>query len=91
MRGALDFIHFFTTSRAEFESKFVSLKSHLAKDGMLWVSWPKGGAKAAIPTDMNENIVREVALANGLVDVKVAAIDETWSGLKLMYRRKDRR
>jgi hypothetical protein len=90
LRGVLDVIHFFTASRAEFESKFLSLKSHLAKDGMLWVSWPKGGAKAAIKTDMNENIVRDFALAHGLVDVKVAAIDETWSGLKLVYRLKDR-
>ncbi len=90
LRGSLDFIHFFTASRVEFESRFPNLKSHLAKDGMLWISWPKGGAKAAIETDMNETIVREVALANGLVDVKVAAIDETWSGLKLVYRLKDR-
>jgi hypothetical protein len=88
LRGAFDFIHFFTTSRAELEGKFLTLKEHLNKNGMLWVSWPKGASK--IKTDVNENVVREIALANGLVDVKVAAVDETWSGLKLVYRVKDR-
>jgi hypothetical protein len=88
LRGALDFIHFFAPSRAEFERRFPALKSHLARDGMLWISWPKSASK--VKTDMNENVVRDFALANGLVDVKVAAIDETWSGLKLVYRLKDR-
>jgi hypothetical protein len=60
----------------------------LAKDGLLWISWPKKAAKVA--TDVNENIVREIGLANGLVDVKVAAVDEVWSGLKFVYRLVDR-
>lgn len=87
-QGTLDFIHAFFTSRAEFERGFPQLKTHLAKTGMLWVSWPKG--KSKIKTDLNENIIREIGLANGLVDVKVAAIDDDWSGLKFMYRLKDR-
>jgi hypothetical protein len=54
------------------------------------VSWPKGKEKARVPTDLDENQVRDLALAAGLVDVKVCAVDETWSGLKLVYRLKDR-
>src|SRR4030095_4187691 len=82
------FVQFFTKERAELEKKFPGLKSALAKDGMLWISWPKGTSK--IPTDVNENVVREIALRNGLVDVKVCAVDDTWSGLKLVFRLKDR-
>ena len=88
LKGELDFIHFFTKSKAEFEKHYPKLKLHLAKEGMLWVSWPKRDSKVA--TDMTEDVVRNFALANGLVDVKVAAIDEVWSGLKLVYRLKDR-
>ncbi len=88
LRGAFDFIHYFTTSRTDFERKFPTLKEHLHKQGMLWISWPKGASK--IKTDLNENIIRDIGLANGLVDVKVAAIDDDWSGLKFVYRLKDR-
>ena len=86
---SLDFIHFFTKDRAELEQEFPALKAALAMDGMLWVSWPKRAAK--VPTNMTEDVVREIALANGLVDVKIAAIDAVWSGLKLVYRVKDRK
>jgi hypothetical protein len=55
---------------------------------MLWVCWPKGASK--VKTDLNENIVREIGVKNGLVDIKVCAVDETWSGLKFVYRLKDR-
>jgi DUF3052 family protein len=65
------------------------LTKALSKDGALWISWPKGSS--GVSTDVNENVVREVALANGLVDVKVCAVDETWSGLKLVYRIRDRK
>ncbi len=82
MSGTLDFIHFFTKSRREYEQKLLMLKAHLVQNGMIWISWPKGASK--VPTDMNENIVRDFALANGLVDIKVAAVDEVWSGLKLV-------
>jgi hypothetical protein len=86
--AAADFIHFFTKSQQELTQHFPLLKAALAKDGLLWISWPKKAAKVA--TDVNENIVREIGLANGLVDVKVAAVDEVWSGLKFVYRLVDR-
>ena len=85
---SLDFIHIFTTNRADFEEHFPKLKAALVSKGMLWVSWYKKSAK--IPTDLDENIIREIGLAGGLVDVKVAAVDEKWSGLKFVYRLKDR-
>jgi hypothetical protein len=84
----LDFIHFFTTSRGELAETFPQLKQALAFTGKLWISWPKRAAK--VPTDLDENIVRQIGLDNGLVDVKVAAIDFTWSGLQFVYRLKDR-
>ena len=84
----LDFIHLFTTRRAELESAFPELKTALAANGMFWISWPKKSAKVA--TDLDENFVREFGLAHGLVDVKVAAVDSVWSGLKFVYRLKDR-
>lgn len=84
----IDFIQFFTTERSELEARFIGLKKALAANGMMWVSWPKGSSK--VKTDVNENAVREIALKNGLVDVKVCAVDDVWSGLKLVYRLKDR-
>jgi hypothetical protein len=88
LESPCDFIHFFTTQRGDLLEHFERLKIALRDDGMLWVSWPKGASKK--PTDLNENIIREIGLLNGLVDVKVAAIDETWSGLKFVRRLKDR-
>ncbi len=88
LRAPLDFIHFFTPQRQALQNKFAALKAALAKDGTLWVSWPK--AASGVHTDLNENIVREIGLGNGLVDVKVCAIDEVWSGLKFVYRLADR-
>ena len=85
-----DFIQFFTTLREELEAQFPALKAALAQNGALWISWPKGGPKAQITTNLDENIVREAGLAAGLVDVKVAAVDPVWSGLKFVYRVKDR-
>jgi len=84
----LDFVHDFVRARAALEAKFPKLKESLAPAGMLWISWLKKSAK--ISTDLDENIVREVGLAHGLVDVKVAAVDSLWSGLKFVYRLKDR-
>jgi hypothetical protein len=86
--GPLDFIHCFATKRQELEARFLKLKQALAVGGMLWISWPKRASK--VPTDIDENVVRGVALAHGLVDVKVCAVDDVWSGLKLVYRLKDR-
>ena len=86
--GILDFIQFFAVSKAELAAEFPRLKRFLAANGMLWVSWPKRSSK--VETDLKESVVMETGLANGLVDVKVAAVDETWSGLKFVYRREDR-
>ena len=86
--GTFDFIHFFTKDRAELEAEFPNLKAALKPDGMLWVSWPKKASK--VPTDLDENMIRDIGLGNGLVDVKVAAIDAIWSGLKFVYRLEDR-
>ncbi|HEV3242556.1 MAG TPA: DUF3052 domain-containing protein [Methyloceanibacter sp.] len=83
-----DAIHAFTTRRAEMAANLVKLQRALKPDGMLWVSWPKKAAK--VPTDVTEDAVRGEALALDLVDVKVAAINAVWSGLKLVIR-KDRR
>jgi hypothetical protein len=85
---AIDFIHLFAADKKIFEREFKRLKKGLRKDGMLWVSWPK--KSSTITTDLDENVIRNFGLANGLVDVKVCAIDETWSGLKFVFRLKDR-
>lgn len=86
--GDYDFVQGFYVWRADYEAEFAALKSAIHKSGMVWVSWYKKAAK--MPTDISEDVVRDVALAGGLVDVKVAAIDAQWSGLKLVYRREDR-
>jgi hypothetical protein len=88
LRPGLDFIHIFTDSRQELEAAFADVKAALAFDGMLWVSWPKKASK--VPTDLSDGVVREVGLSGGLVDVKVAAVDVVWSGLKFVYRVEDR-
>lgn len=89
LNGQCDLIQFFTKEKAQLESSFPRLKQHLAPAGALWISWPKGASK--IKTDLNENVAREIGLKNGLVDVKVCAVDEVWSGLKFVFRLKDRR
>lgn len=86
--GPCDFLQFFTTEKSALESAFPQLKKHLAKAGCLWISWPKGSSK--VKTDLNENLVREIGLKNALVDVKVCAVDDVWSGLKFVFRLKDR-
>lgn len=86
--GNLDFAHAFYVYRDDYEADFDSLKSAIHKNGMVWISWYKKATK--MPTDITEDVVRDVALAGGLVDVKVAAIDKQWSGLKLVYRKSDR-
>jgi hypothetical protein len=88
LRGTLPFIHFFTKQRAALESRFPMLERALTTDGALWISWPKQASGVA--TDLTEDGVRAVALAHRLVDVKVCAVDEIWSGLKLVRRLKDR-
>ena len=83
-----DLIHAFTVSRAELVGGILRLQAAMKTDGMIWVSWPKKASK--VPTDLTEDVIRSLALEGDLVDVKVAAIDAVWSGLKLVIR-KDRR
>jgi hypothetical protein len=85
LRGRADVVLCFVTARKQLERRAARLRAAIAPDGMVWICWPKRASK--VPTDMTEDVVREVLLPTGLVDVKVAAIDETWSGLKLMVRR----
>ena len=89
VRGRLDLVQVFVKSRAELARRFPALKKALAIDGALWVSWPKKASGVA--TDLGEDAIREIGLAHGLVDVKVCAVDEIWSGLKFVYRLADRK
>jgi hypothetical protein len=86
--GSLDFIQFFTDQKRELEDRFAGLARALAPAGMLWISWPKRASGVA--TDLTEDVIRVIGLAHGLVDVKVAAVDDVWSGLKFVRRLKDR-
>lgn len=87
-RGKADLAVAFFVHRNEFERKLDSLATGIFPDGVLWISWPKRASK--VPTDMTEDVIREVVLSRGLVDVKVCAIDETWSGLKVVWRKEMR-
>jgi hypothetical protein len=84
----LDFAMLFTTSRSHLDKEFAAITKALAPAGMLWVSWPK--KSSGVKTDLDENVVRGVGLQAGLVDVKVCAVTEIWSGLKFVRRVKDR-
>ena len=77
--------HVFVTERAELEKAVLRLLPLLAPDGFLWISWPKKASK--VETDISEDVIRDVALPLGLVDVKVCAVDAVWSGLKLVIRK----
>jgi hypothetical protein len=85
LRGSVDVWHLFTTSRSELSQMLPKCMQQIHPAGMIWVSWPKRASK--VPTDVTEDTIREVALPLGLVDVKVCAVDATWSGLKLMIRK----
>jgi hypothetical protein len=87
-RGKLDFALLFTRSLADLGKHFGKLRDRLESNGMLWVSWPK--KTSGVSTDLTESVVRDFGLKNGLVDVKVCAIDDTWSGLKFVRRLSDR-
>ena len=86
---SVDFIHVFCKTMQDLESAIQKHKTLLKYQGMLWVSWPKGSS--AISTNLKRELIRDYVLANGLVDVKIAAIDNDWSGLKFVYRLKDRK
>ncbi|WP_455222828.1 DUF3052 family protein [Kaarinaea lacus] len=81
----LDFIHYFTKSQKDLEAFIPKALNSIKRDGMIWISWPKKSSK--ISSDINEDTIRAVALPTGLVDVKVCAIDDIWSGLKLVIRK----
>ena len=85
LKPSMAFIHFFTKQQKELLKRFPDLKKHLAPKGILWISWPKGSSK--VKTDLNGNIVRNIGIANGMVDIKVCAVDEIWSGLRFAFRR----
>jgi hypothetical protein len=84
-RASFDLIHGFTSSRATLEKAARPLMKSIVRDGTIWISWPKRASK--VPTDITEDVIRDVVLPIGLVDVKVAAVSDVWSGLKLVIRR----
>jgi len=86
--GIADVILSFHTERRELEKRLPVLRERIEQNGRLWIAWPKKSSR--LPTDITENVVREIALANALVDNKVAAVTEIWSGLQLVIRVKDR-
>ncbi len=81
--------HVFTTESAFLDAILSKLRNELKQDGFIWVSWPKKSSK--VPTDITDNIIREIALPLGFVDIKVCAVSEVWSGLKLVIRRSERK
>nr|WP_294813158.1 hypothetical protein [uncultured Sphingomonas sp.] len=80
--------HLFVTEREKLERELAALQPLMAPNGFIWVSWPKKAAR--VETDVTEDVIREIALPRGLVDIKVCAVDETWSGLKLVIRKENR-
>lgn len=80
--ASLDFIHLFVKDRKHYEKEVLRLRRLLKPDGMIWISWPK--KSSGVASDMDENVIRDFALKNALVDIKVCAVDEVWSGLKLV-------
>src|SRR6266403_1891044 len=89
LKSGSSFVHLFTRRRSEMQKKMSILRNKLSDNGAVWVSWPK--KSSGISTDVTEDVIREIALPLGFVDIKVCAVDEIWSGLKLMIRRENRR
>ena len=87
--GKSKFIHLFVTRRSELAKQLSILRHKIAPDAAVWVSWPK--KSSGVPTDITEDVIRAVALPLGFVDIKVCAVDDTWSGLKLMIRKENRK
>jgi hypothetical protein len=81
----VDVVHLFTKSASELDAKLRRWRDAIRGDATIWISWPKKASK--VPTDITEDVIREIALPMGFVDVKVCAVDETWSGLKLVIRK----
>jgi hypothetical protein len=88
MPKVADFVHLFMKEQKALEKQFKIAKQHLTKTGMIWISWPKKASKIA--TDLDENVIRDIGLQEGMVDVKVCAVDDVWSGLKFVFRIADR-
>ena len=88
-KGLIDVAVLFVKSAAELEREFDRISRRLQSAGMFWVGWPK--KSSGVATDLTEGVVQKIGLAHGLVDVKVCAIDETWSGLKFVIRLRDRK
>ena len=86
--GDLDTVVFFSTQRQALAGRFVDVARHLAPDGSLWVAWPKRASR--VPTDLSENVIRDIGLVHGMVDTKVCAIDKVWSGLRFVVRLENR-
>ena len=84
-RARVGFVHLFVSSKSALQAKLRSFRNAIESDGVIWVSWPK--KSSGVTSDITEDVVREVALPLGLVDIKVCAVDEVWSGLKLMIRK----
>jgi len=89
LRRPVDLVHIFSIARAHLLAELRTAMKEIEQDGAIWVSWPK--KVSGVATDLTEDVIREVALPMGLVDVKVCAVDETWSGLKLVIRKANRR
>ena len=89
LKGQMDFVHFFAKDLRTLERGFRASKEKLKQEGMIWVSWPK--ASSGTRTNLTEHIVREIGLRNGLVDVKICAVDQTWSALKFVIPLRNRR
>lgn len=89
LSGRFDFIHLFVTEEKDFRALFLKARGKLKNDGMVWVSWPK--RSSGVMSDLDENIIRNFGLKEGMVDVKVCAVDEVWSGLKFVIPVRDRK
>ena len=87
-KSDIEFVHLFATSTSDLKAKLKSYRTKIVPDGVIWVSWPK--KSSGVKTDITEDTIRDVALPMGLVDIKVCAVDEVWSGLKLMIRKEQR-
>jgi hypothetical protein len=88
LKAPLDMVHLFATKAAGLAVRLRSTRDAIAPDGMIWVSWPKKAS--GVTTDLSDVVVRDIGLAAGLVDIKVCAIDDIWSGLKFVIRKRER-
>ena len=89
VKQPIEAVHIFTTESAFLDATLSNLRNELKQDGFVWVSWPKKASK--VPTDITEDIIREISLPLGFVDIKVCAVSDVWSGLKLVIRKSERK